>query len=216
MSFEPVQTILVDFDGTISSVDVGNALFRLATKGEFQDAVSAWKAGDISSRECLIAECSLARISRQEVLAFALDQPMDPSFKDFLNEALDRDVHVRVVSDGLDFYIKAILKREGLGDLPVESNRALFTGDRLLPAFPFAGRGCGRCGNCKAGAVASARSQGRVGFIGDGLSDRCGAKAADWVLAKRGRDLVTICQEESIAHQGFDSFADVIMALEWA
>ena len=215
MEYAPVRTVLVDFDGTICPTDVGNALFNRATGGAFTDAVQLWKDGKISSRHCLIAESGLARITREEVRAFALKQPLDPHFKDFYREARDRGIAVRVVSDGLDVYIRAILEREGLEDIPVESNRAHFMGDRLLPAFPYAGRGCGRCGNCKGGAVAEARKRGGVGFIGDGLSDRCGARDADWVFAKTGRDLIETCRAEGIPHTPFESFDDVLGALEW-
>lgn len=215
MQYASVQTILVDFDGTISPTDVGNALFNLATGGAFQDAVAEWKAGRISSRQCLITECSLARITPQEVLAFALDQPMDPSFKTFYQQARSRDIDLRVVSDGLDVYIKAILQREGLGELRVESNKVHFLGNRMLPAFPYAGRSCGRCGNCKGGAVESVRAAGGVGFVGDGLSDRCGARSADWVFAKEGRDLIQTCEAEAIPYTAFNTFADISSALGW-
>lgn len=215
MPYAPVQTILVDFDGTISPTDVGNALFNRATGGAFLPVVEAWKAGRISSRRCLITESSLARITREEVLAFALDQPVDPDFNRFYRKAVERNIDVRVVSDGLDVYIRALLGREGLEAVRVESNRAHFVENRLLPAFPFAGRGCGRCGNCKGGAVDAARASGGVGFIGDGLSDRCGARNADWVFTKAGRDLERICREENVAHTAFQNFNDILSALEW-
>lgn len=199
-------TVLVDFDGTASTNDVGNRLFDHITGGAWQGVVESWKQGRISSRECLIHECSLARAGREEILAFAAGQPLDPAFGAFMGEVRDRGWETRIVSDGLDLYIRAILEREGLGWIPVESNRVHVYGNRLLPSFPYAGRGCGRCGNCKGGAVAEARPFGRVVFIGDGLSDRCGAETADRVYAKAGRDLARYCRENGIIHTRFASF----------
>ena len=199
--------VLVDFDGTVSRVDVGNLLFRRLTGGRAMEVVDSWKRGGMSSRECLIRECALARGTRDEVLRFALDQPVDAAFAPFVRRAIDAGRRVRVVSDGLDVYIRAILEREGLGALPLEANRVRFAGDRLLPSFPFAGRGCGSCGNCKGGAVEAARGDGPVIFVGNGLSDRCGARAADIVFAKD--DLAAFCRDERIPFHPYETFDDV-------
>ena len=77
-----------------------------------------------------------------------------------------------------------------------------------MPEFPYAGSSCGRCGNCKG---ARADDQRRLGYevvmIGDGLSDRCGARAADRVVA-RG-DLLEWCRREGVPAEPFEDFADV-------
>jgi 2-hydroxy-3-keto-5-methylthiopentenyl-1-phosphate phosphatase len=44
-------------------------------------------------------------------------------------------------------------------------------------------------------------------LVGDGLSDRCGARAADEVLA-RG-ELLAWCRREGLPARGFRDFADV-------
>jgi len=205
-------TVLVDFDGTISVGDVGNLLFHRLTRGRASEVVDSWKQGAMTSRECMMRECALARGTREDVTGFALRQPVDPTFAPFLRRVTDAGWRVRVVSDGLDVYIRAILEREGLGDLPLEANRVRFAADRLLPSFPFAGRGCGSCGNCKGGAVEASRGNGPVVFVGNGLSDRCGARAADLTFAKD--DLARFCDEEKIRYRSYRSFDDVDLAIE--
>lgn len=200
-------TVLVDFDGTISVADVGNRLLDELTGGRAMRVVDSWKRGEMGSRECLIRECALARGTREEVRAFAARQAVDPSFASFLGRAERDGWRVRVVSDGLDAYIRVILDREGWSTLPLEANRVRFTAGRLLPSFPYAGRGCGRCGNCKGGAVAAARRYGPVVFVGNGLSDRCGAREADLVFAKD--DLARFCRRENIPFAPFRTFEDV-------
>lgn len=197
-------TILVDFDGTISQVDIGSRLLDRATQGGARAVVDLWRHGRIGSRQCLIMECALARATAEEIRAFALEQPVDPGFGTFLRAAEDRGWQVIVVSDGLDLYIRPVLEREGWGHLPVHSNRLRVVGDRLLPSFPFAGRGCGACGNCKRASVADAGSGGEVVFIGNGLSDRCGARAADRVFARD--ELLRWCRERDVAHTPFEDF----------
>ena len=172
-----------------------------------RQVIDLWKSGVIGSRECLIRECALTRATREQVLDLASRVPVDPGFDSFLTAAGERGWRVRVVSDGLDLYIRAVLEREGWGHIPVEANGVRFIGDRLLPTFPYTGRGCGRCGNCKAGAVEEATRNGPVIFVGNGLSDRCGASTAPTVFAKD--DLARFCRSEGIDFEPFRSFDDV-------
>jgi hypothetical protein len=116
-----------------------------------------------------------------------------------------------VVSEGFDFYVRDLLERAGLGALPWSANVLRFENGRVRPEFPNAD-GCGRCGNCKGTHVRAWRARGyRTVLVGDGLSDRCGAREADQVLARR--DLLAWCREEGIAVTPFDDFADV---RQWA
>ena len=207
MTQREVGTILVDFDGTVTQIDVGNRVFDHLTQGGARAVVDLWKKGDIGSRECMIRECALARGTEQSMLELVREIPLDPGFLAFVSDVDRKGWKVRVVSDGLDLYIRSILEREGLGSLPVEANGIRFVGDRLLPTFPFAGRGCGRCGNCKGGAVEEAAREGPVIFVGNGLSDRCGARRAPRVFAKD--DLARFCRDEGIPFEPFETFDDV-------
>ena len=78
----------------------------------------------------------------------------------------------------------------------------------MSPEFPNAGRGCGRCGNCKGAHARRVREEGfRVVMVGDGFSDRCAARVADHVIA-RG-DLLAFCVATGIAAESFVDFAAV-------
>jgi 2-hydroxy-3-keto-5-methylthiopentenyl-1-phosphate phosphatase len=59
--------------------------------------------------------------------------------------------------------------------------------------------------------VEAVRGNGPVVFVGNGLSDRCGARAADFTFAKD--DLAGFCAQEGIRFQPFASFDDVNMAV---
>ena len=113
-----------------------------------------------------------------------------------------------VVSEGFDFYVADQLARAGLAGVPFTANRLRFEGRRVVPEFPWSAGGCGRCGNCKGQHVRRWRARGlRTVLVGDGLSDRCGAREADGVLA-RG-DLLAWCRREGLAAGPFRDFADV-------
>jgi 2-hydroxy-3-keto-5-methylthiopentenyl-1-phosphate phosphatase len=105
------------------------------------------------------------------------------------------------------------LERAGLGDLPWSANRVRIEGRRAIPEFPYAADSCGSCGSCKGARVRAHRARGRtVVFVGDGLSDRCGARAADRVHARSS--LLRWCRENGIAAEPFAGFADLTRRYE--
>jgi len=201
--------VLCDFDGTVSTTDVGNRMFARFADDGWERVVQRWKDGQIGSRDCLVAECDLARATPEQVRAFALTREIDPHFKPFEKFCRDRSVDVIILSDGLDFYIDLLLEKYGLEHLSRFANHLEFRGDRLIPGFPYFELGCRQCGNCKGYHVRRYQRQGRtVIYIGDGFSDRCGVEEADHVFAKG--DLLRYCQEQGIDHRPFDDFRDIL------
>jgi 2-hydroxy-3-keto-5-methylthiopentenyl-1-phosphate phosphatase len=201
--------VLVDFDGTITQNYVGDLLFDTFSKKESQKVVSLWLKGAISSKECLERECALIKISRSELKNFCLSQEIDGKFSDFADLCKREKLKLVILSDGLDFYIKLILEKFGLERLPFYSNILRFENDKLKPEFPYFDRGCGNCGNCKKYHLKNLREKNqRVVYIGDGLSDKCAVREADFVFAKN--DLRRFCVKENIKHYPFRDFGDVI------
>jgi 2-hydroxy-3-keto-5-methylthiopentenyl-1-phosphate phosphatase len=200
-----------DFDGTVTPEDIGAALetrFSVHPPGVRETLLARWSADEIGHREVTEGLCAGLQVGRDEALAFARGHGVDPHFAAFVAEAEAAGEAVMVASEGLDFYILDALERAGLGHLAVAANRARFEGQRVIPEFPHAGRGCGRCGNCKAVHVAAWRETGRtVVFVGDGLSDRCGARAADCVIARGA--LLDWCRAHGIDARPFVDFRDV-------
>src|SRR5262245_13777111 len=199
---------LCDFDGTIAPSDIGAALFRrFATHGREAAAAAfrRWKADEIGSRELTEIECGCMVATFEEALEFARDHGIDPDFAGFARAARARGDAVMVVSEGYGFYIADQLARAGLSDLRWRANHARFEGSRLTPEFPWADPHCHRCGNCKAQYVREYKALGfRVVFVGDGLSDRCGAKVADVVFARAS--LWDWCRSAGVAAQPFSGF----------
>jgi 2,3-diketo-5-methylthio-1-phosphopentane phosphatase len=209
--------ILCDFDGTTAKNDVGNLFFRTFAGKRCYDIVRLWKEGKISSKECLVQECEIARITKPEFEAFVDEQELDPFFPEFVHFCRAQGFEIEIVSDGLDFYVDRIIKNHHLDAfVHTYANRLVFQNhDRITAEFPYFEDGCGRCANCKGFHVRRARKGAKkIIYIGDGLSDRCGAREADIVFAKRGRDLLPFCQEAGIHHSEFNNFQDVRMTLE--
>jgi 2,3-diketo-5-methylthio-1-phosphopentane phosphatase len=202
---------LCDFDGTIAPHDVGAALvrrFSSMAREEQADLLARWKAGALGHRALTEADCARMRVRESEALAFTRGFAIDPEFAPFVAEVQARGDEVSVLSEGFDFYIRDLLARAGLGAVAVAANRVRFDGDRLTPEFPHADPACPRCGNCKGRHVREWSARGwHTVFVGDGGSDRCGARVADVVLA-RG-DLLAWCGDQGIPARSFAGFADV-------
>jgi HAD superfamily phosphoserine phosphatase-like hydrolase len=227
--------ILVDFDGTLAAADVGNRFFhRFATDGAaWRRVIDDWKQGRATARECLARECELARVSEEEARAFVRSFHLVPEAQGFAAAARAAGHDLAVASDGLSFYIEDLLERAGVS-LPHRANRLRFEGAGPVPAFGSrgpsfamaggrvaaaaadAGPGCGACGNCKGAAFAEARASGRyrrLVLVGDGYSDRCGARAADVRYAKD--DLLAWCGEQGLGATPFTTLDEVVRAEGW-
>jgi 2,3-diketo-5-methylthio-1-phosphopentane phosphatase len=206
------RAFLCDFDGTVAPTDVGSAFFRhfaAARRAEWEAILADWLAGDLGGRRCIERECALVRVDLEQALEFTRRFPLDPGFGPFVEEARARGDVVMVVSEGLDFYVRDHLARAGLGDLPWAANRGRFGPDGALAVeFPNADPSCSACGNCKAQYARRYRAEGRrVVMVGNGLSDRCGARAADEVVA-RG-ELLEWCRREGVPAEPFADFTQV-------
>jgi 2-hydroxy-3-keto-5-methylthiopentenyl-1-phosphate phosphatase len=205
--------VLVDFDGTITQNDVGALLFQTFSGKQNHRLVSLWLKGKISSRECLEKECELIRITKSQLKKFALSQKIDEQFPAFVDLCKREKLKLVILSDGLDFYIKQILRKFGLERLPFRSNIARFDNGKLKPEFPYYDRGCGNCGNCKKYHLTNLKGAKRkVVYIGDGLSDKCAVQEADFVFAKN--DLRKFCVKKKIKHYSFRDFSDVIQIFQ--
>ncbi len=202
---------MCDFDGTVSPTDIGAALvgrFTPRPDPELERMLARWRAGEIGHRALTEAECRGLRVDEAAALAFTRGFALDPHFAAFVADAEACGDRVTVASEGLHFYIRDHLERAGLERVPSVSNVARFVAGGVTPEFPWYRRGCGRCGNCKGETVREQQALGlEVVFVGDGVSDRCGARAANQVLARGA--LLEWCAAEGIAAHPFRDFADV-------
>lgn len=207
--------VFVDFDGTITRRDVGNALFR-TFGGEACDAlVGQYREEAISARECFRGEAAAMGRFRVDALnAFIDAQEIDRTFSGLVDLCAAAAIDLRIISDGLDYYIRRILAANGLAAVPFFANTLALTDvredgtARAAISFPYADAECERCACCKRNIMLTLGSDEDVlCLIGEGYSDRCPARYADIVFAKDA--LQTYCQQENISYFPYASFDDV-------
>ena len=214
----PVPTgwmVQSDFDGTISLLDVTDTLLTRFGMPGWQELEDAWERGEIGSRECMKGQVALLDMSEAELRAHLDTIEIDPAFVDFVAAAREHGIKVQVVSDGIDYAIRHVLARHGLGHLDVIANRLVPVSERRWRLeSPWASARCQRAsGNCKCERLAEQQGEAlRVLYVGDSTSDFCVSHKADFVLAKY--KLIAHCEAHGISHAAFDTFEQATVLLE--
>ncbi|MDA8084783.1 MAG: MtnX-like HAD-IB family phosphatase [Nitrospiraceae bacterium] len=198
--------VSIDFDGTVSDVDVTDAVIEKFAGAGWQEAEKLWQSGSIGSRECLTAQMALINSSMASVMAFVDRLSLDPDFKFFVESLCSQSVPFAIVSDGFYPFIQRILENEGLGDIPVFANHLKKGVSGLEPVFPYSNMNC-RSGTCKCTVVESISKGLPIIHIGDGRSDFCISEKAAHVFSKA--ELTGFCEKRQIGHTAFETFADL-------
>ncbi len=206
----PTFQVLCDFDGTITKTDATDAILEAFALPAFREWQCRWERGEITSRECLSRQVELIQADLPTLMRFAADLPIDEGIVTLAQRCAQHGIPLTIVSDGLDRFIEAVLRRHGLLDIPVISNRLVCDGNGALSlGSPYASPDCLiGAGTCKC-AVASffGLSLKETMYIGDGRSDRCIATMAQKVYAKAG--LREWCDLQGVACEPFETLTDV-------
>lgn len=211
----PRFSIFTDFDGTITTQDLGDRIFQVF--GKFEEFYPRLNSGELTVPEYWRLLCaSLLPEARETVLrAWALEQPADPYFREFVEFCREHVLPLTVVSDGFDVYINPILEREGAGDIVRFCNRLDWSTpeEPPRPVFPGADESCTCfCASCKRNALLrTAKPETLIVYIGDGYSDFCASEHADIIFAKKA--LAAYCNRNRLPHYPFTTFADVLQVL---
>lgn len=205
-------TILCDFDGTIALEDVIDSLIERYGLPGCETLERDWRDGRIGSRKCMRGQVALLDMSPEQLDSHLARCQIDPAFPAFVETARARNIPLRVVSDGLDYAIHAILQRHRLDDLPVSANHLRPVARRRWELHaPFRSARC-HSGTCKCACARLAGAGGRrTLLIGDGASDYCAAGEVDFVFAKHR--LIAHCADRGIPHRAIDGFHDVLALL---
>ncbi|MEP7360331.1 MAG: HAD-IB family phosphatase [Chloroflexota bacterium] len=203
-------SFLVDYDGTISLIDIGDELLsrHYPDKAEIARKDAEYDAGIVGSRELMKWDMDVLPHDAELLRRDAAAMPQDATFPAFVRDVQERGALVEVVSDGLGFYVRPNLAASGLGDVPCATNDNNVADAGAGMSFPYGHPQCFVCGTCKRERVRLHQAAGRVVvFVGDGMSDRYAAAHADVTFATGA--LVRICMNERWPFFEWRDFADV-------
>lgn len=207
MRFDCSQlSVFLDFDGTISTLDVGRYLLSRTAPPEWWDLHLQYERGEIGSRACISGQWALVAGDEAELRAVAREVPLDTGFEPLVQWLRGGGAEVAVLSDGFGFYAREVCDPLALD---VYTNAVDFAASRAL-RFPYEDPtcACANCGVCKQAPIRAAQARGRTTvLVGDGASDRQAALVAEIVLAKH--ELADWCDASGVAYTRFEDLDDV-------
>jgi 2-hydroxy-3-keto-5-methylthiopentenyl-1-phosphate phosphatase len=202
-----------DFDGTISVQDATDFVLSRLAGPEWQDVERLWQDGQIGSGECMRRQISLIRATSDELDETLDEITIDPLFPSFIDFCVAHGVPVTIVSDGVDYFIRRILRKRGLDHLPIVANRLVLNdrnGEWTYGLFsPYGDQRCATtAGVCK---CRSLDGHGERIYVGDGRSDFCVSEKPELLFAKGL--LAEHCAQKNIPFFAYRDFGEVVSIL---
>lgn len=204
--------LLCDFDGTITVRDLTNIVWDTCLRYDWRtELVPLSERGEINATEMI--RRGYADVDRPAAELVELIRPA-AGFRDSFDALLDacrqHGWRFEVLSNGMRFYIEALLPP----GVPVWAYEGDFDG-RWRVELP-AGVTVGPTEDFKVKVLERHRAEDPsrpVIYIGDGRLDFEAARRCDRVFAVRGSTLARLCARESVPFTPFDTFHEVLRAL---
>lgn len=210
--FKNCEYIFTDFDGTISTKDVINSFITSFSKGDWSIPERLWCEGKLSTKDCLKQQFDLITgLTKKDFVDFLYEIELDPYFVYFNEIMKSLNKKIVVLSDGYEIFIKSAFHKYGIQGVKIYSNQLYWRESNGYLSFemeyPNCFKKCSINSGCCKCEVAKKYTDNFV-YIGDGMSDRCIAKNAKLLFAKKG--LEEFCKKENIPYIPFETYEDII------
>jgi 2-hydroxy-3-keto-5-methylthiopentenyl-1-phosphate phosphatase len=202
-----------DFDGTVTEKDVSFFLLDAFAQGDWRRLLQEYKEHRISVGEFNTKSFAMVKADKAALLEGLKGKvKVRAGFQELVNYLLKKDFRLVIVSNGLEFYIKAVLKGLGLENIEVHAAQASFHPEGMK--VQYVGPDGKRLeDDFKEAYIKSFLKLGySVIYVGNGDSDFAPAKYAHHVFATG--DLLAYCRENNLDYKPFETFIDVVRDLE--
>ena len=202
-----------DFDGTLTDADVSFLILERYAEGDWRAVLRDYQegsipVGDFNNRAFAMVKkdrATLERLVREEAR-------LRPGLHELVEYCRIHDVAMTVVSNGLDFYIRALLCHNGFGHIKIEAARTVFT-PQGLDARYFDSEGRELLHEFKACYTQQFADQGyRVFYAGNGPSDVPASRLASHTFATES--LLEYYRREKLPHTPFTDLNDIVAGLK--
>ena len=206
--------MLTDFDDTAAEQNVAELLLSRFGDPTWQDIRRRFRAGEFTLNQYQEITFRNILADRETMQGYVKQNAnLRPYFGELWRYCQEHAIPMAVVSQGLDFYIEALLEKEGCSQVPVHAVTTHFTTQGISYEYRYPYPGKEGQGNSKGVVVDSYLQRGHyIIYIGDGLSDFEAADKADLLFAHR--TLAEECQRRQVPFRPFTDFQDVLSALD--
>ena len=119
-SGRPHPAVLTDFDDTAAVQNVAELLLEKFGAPDWMDVRQRFRNGHIDLKEYQEITFRTIQADRATMQAYVKEHAnLRPYFRELWGFCQTNDFPMAVVSQGLDFYIQALLDKEGLGRVPI-------------------------------------------------------------------------------------------------
>jgi 2-hydroxy-3-keto-5-methylthiopentenyl-1-phosphate phosphatase len=202
-----------DFDGTVTEEDTSFFLLDAFAQGDWRRLLREYKEHKISVGEFNTKAFAMVRADKPTLLgALKGKVKVRAGFHELVNYCLKKGFRLVIVSNGLDFYIEAILKDLGLKNIEMHAAQASFRPEGMKVQY------VGPDGKRLEDGVKEAYTRSflklgyRVIYVGNGDSDFAPARYAHHVFATG--ELLAYCRENNLNYKPFDNFIDVVRDID--
>ena len=207
--------IQIDFDGTVTEEDVSFLLLDTYVGPAWREYLKEYSSGKISVGAFNKKVFAMMQADRKTMTDLVLTSPrvkIRPGFRELIDYCKKKVFKIVIVSNGLEFYIEAILKSQGVDGLEIHAAENVFYpgGTNVRYVGPD-GREVDT-GFKEAYTAALCKQGFNVIYLGNGTSDIYPARLALHVFACD--DLLQKCKEEKLKHYAFKDFFEVVKELE--
>ena len=203
--------IQIDFDGTISVEDISFMLLDEYAGDSWRNVLADYTSGRKTvgafNREVFGMVKADYRTMFEKVMA-SNRVIIRPGLRELVDYCSLRNYRIIIVSNGLTFYIKAIMKNMGLDDIEIHASENDFSPDGMKVRYVGPDGNELDTGFKEAYTDMLLKEGYRVIYIGDGASDIVPARMAYMVFATG--ELLAKCHKENLECTQYNDFFDVL------
>lgn len=210
--------VQIDFDGTVTIEDVSFLLLDTYVGSEWREYLKEYTSGKIPVGTFNKRVFGMMKADRKTMTDLVLTSErvkIRPGFRELLEFCAGKGCKIVIVSNGLHFYIQAILKKLGVDHIKgmeiYAAKNEFFPGGVRVAYIGPEGNEL-EAGFKEAYTDMLVKKGYRVIYIGNGDSDIYPSRMAKHVFATD--QLLKRCRKEKLACFPFNDFFDVIQGLE--
>ena len=212
-SSQATKTIIqCDFDGTITEEDISFILLDTFAQGDWQKLLQEYKEHRISVAQFNTQAFAMVKADEPALLQVVNGKvKIRTGFHELVDYCAERGFRLVIVSNGLEFYVKAILKEIGVENIETHAAQAQFHPSGMKVQYIGPDGKQLEDGLKEAYIESFLRQSYKVLYVGNGDSDIIPAQHAHYTFA-RG-ELLTYCRQHNLECTPFDSLFDVVRGL---